>query len=1706
VQVVITSPRSAAEEQESALRYCVLGQIEVERDGVQVAIGGPQQRRLLGALLVQRDRVVSIDRLVEVLWRDTAPQGAARSTMTYVSRLRACLGDGAIATLGAGYRLERSAATCDADDFEALIAAAEHSLPDRAVECYEAALALWRGDPLGDVGDDWWALAEATRLRELRAVAREQRAAALVAIGHHARAIPDLEALALDEPGRERTVALLMQALHASGRPADALRCFRSFRAQLAEDTGFDPSPELVALDRSIAGGDALTGAVSMGRPLRGYVLHEVVGEGKFGRVYSATQPGTGRLVAIKAIRPDLADDAEFIRRFDAEAKLVARLEHPHVVPLYDYWREPGGAYLVFRLLTGGTAYESVVAGGPWSLAKVSRLVDEIGGALIVAHAAGVIHRDVRAANVLLDIEGAAYLSDFGIATSDGTFDVADDVHCFGWLAWELLSGAPSSGRTGSRPPALLGRVPNLPAGLDAVLVRATAHDAGYTSMAEFVLGWRAAVDTHDGAVTPMLSDERLAVDSARRLAAQRLARAEAAGVNPYKGLRAFDEADAAAFFGRSEAVDELVGLISSHRMVTVVGASGSGKSSVVRAGIVPRLRADGSTVVVMVPGDDPFAALRQLISEVATSALPSGEVAGVLGAVAGQLGDLVIVVDQLEECWTRTPEEARESFLAALVVAVEDRSLPVRVVTTVRADLLDRPLQHPLVGHLTSAATFVLGPMAAGELDDAIVLPAASGGVYFDDAVVAQLVAETTAQPGGLPLLQFALAELYDRRADGRIRADGLTALGGMTGAVGRRAESLYASLDKQGRTAARELFGRLVIPGDRAVDSRRRARLTELSPAAQAVASRFVDARLLVTDRDQSTREPTIEVAHEALLTRWDRLAGWIADDRRWLAQLQHLAAAARLWDEGGRLDGDLYRGSRLEAAIEAVDADGRTVSAVERDYVEAGRAARDADFVAARRTTRRLRGLLAGVAIALVFALVAGTVALIQRRRADDSAADAIAAAEGASIEALVGRAEAIRSTQRDTAALLAVEAFRMADTSRTRSALFGTFTNQIGSLDSHRIAQDFGPPGIVLPDGETALVALQDGRIRTYDLDTGTLGEPWELPGRRADPYPVLTSSADGRKVAQLPWTDDRGSAFTFGIFDVASGRLTTGRQPIAGQVSSATFSTDGQLVVAGVDFAGDGSSPGLALIEASSGEQLASFSTLDAPDVREPLRRTPVAAALPPDRFVVGSDGGTVWVLDRRLEVVETLRVPPYTSTWLQTIADGTVVGSGVHGVVRFDPQTGTVLWQQLDYAQTCVNMRVIEEAGGVFCGSRYGALAKRDLATGVVVGDLDAQNGGAGGPLWPARHGTELVNFGNNEPIVARWRLDGSGPITTLGPPGWAFDFLSPNGRHATVNHAERPANEDDQLSLDYDIVDTHTGRLVNAVDGILAPTWVDDDTIIGGIATDDGLRVAHVELQTGQATADGELLETAPDAVAYEPGKARMLLQFRNDDGSSTLWPLDVETGLRTEPTIRVDDLSWATPSVTGDRIAVTTSGGVVIYDGMTGEELGAIRGENIGEAYLTVADQLFVVTSGGELVLYDIDTFKPIRTFGGSLGFILEVTGTRDGSLIVTRDGDRSVSVYDVTTGIRLGAPIPIPADDELLGLSIAHDGSIIAFGGGIDNGYQVWDLNPQHWVGAACRLAGRNLTRQEWETNIGNLAAYRPTCPQFPPDASS
>ena len=388
---------------------------------------------------------------------------------------------------------------------------------------------------------------------------------------------------------------------------------------------------------------------------------------------------------------------------------------------------------------------------------------------------------------------------------------------------------------------------------------------------------------------------------------------------NPYKGLLAFGEADAALFFGREALTQQLLARLAEtgphHRFLAVVGPSGSGKSSLVKAGLVPALRrgalpgTDKWFVLDMVPGAHPFEELETALLRVAVNPpasllaqLQDGE-RGLLRAVRRTLppddgSELVLIIDQFEELFTLVPDrDVTACFLNALIAAVSDPRSPLRVIATLRADFYDRPLLYPGLSEVMQQRTEVVIPMTADELVRAIERPAARVGVGVEPELVAALVADVNEQPGALPLLQYTLSELFEERADGRLTLGAYRALGGISGALAQRADAVYDALDAPGQTAARALFSRLVTLGEGVEDTRRRVLRAEVEglsvtdgrpPTADGETENenasggrpsavgrpldaFGRARLLSFDRDPATRGPVSYThlrAHETVL----------------------------------------------------------------------------------------------------------------------------------------------------------------------------------------------------------------------------------------------------------------------------------------------------------------------------------------------------------------------------------------------------------------------------------------------------------------------------------------------------------------------------------------------------------------------------------------------------------------------------------------------------------------------------------------------------------------------------------------------------------------------------------------------------------------------------------------------------------------------
>jgi serine/threonine protein kinase/WD40 repeat protein len=894
------------------------------------------------------------------------------------------------------------------------------------------------------------------------------------------------------------------------------------------------------------------------GTVLRGYEVQDQIATGGFGAIYRAVQTSVGREVAIKVILPQFASQPDFIRRFETEARLIARLEHPHIVPLYDFWREPEGAYLVMRWFPAGSLREELEQ-GPASLDDVLTWIGQISAALSTAHQQGVIHRDLKPDNVLIDAERNAYLTDFGIAkvlettthlTTEGKapgspayaapeqakaepLSPHTDIYSLGVVLFELLTGEhPFPDLTPAQQlvkhiqeplPPLKDTKASLPSGLEAVIQQATAKPPAerYDTVAEMYAALQEAI-VEAGSQVELVSGSL---------------------VNPYKGLRAFQEADAADFYGREALVDQLLTELDDsrelHRFLAIVGPSGSGKSSLVKAGLIPAIKRGalpGSQnwyVLEMQPGPRPLEEL-----EIGLIGLATDPVAGLREQLerdehglfrAARIvlpkddTQLLLVIDQFEEIYTLVEDGQRIKHLMDLLhAAATDPRSRLRIVITIRADFYDRPLMFRGFGDLVSERHLSVVPLSSEELTSAIVSPAKAVGVSVTSDLIAEIVADVVEQPGALPLLQYAMTELFDRREDGSIKRGGYEAIGGVFGALGKRSEEVYSALSSESQEIARQLFLRLVTLGEGTEDTRRRVLRTEITSlweepaAAGMVIEAFGSSRLLSFDHDPISRDPTVEVAHEALIAEWERLRRWLDQSRADVRLQRLLSSAASEWTAS---DGDpsfLLRGTRLdqfeawaartEIALTQLERDFLDASLAERRARQAEEAERLAHEARLERRSRNVLRVLVGV-MAVAAAVGIGLAGLARSAQREAEIAQGVAEAEAllrATQQALAETESEARATQQN----IAEESSARAESEARRASARELAAFSLTAIESdpqlslllalQSIEQTYQKDGTVLPEAENALhLAVQGTADRLVLSSDGREARVWSI---------------------------------------------------------------------------------------------------------------------------------------------------------------------------------------------------------------------------------------------------------------------------------------------------------------------------------------------------------------------------------------------------------------------------------------------------------------------------------------------------------------------------------------------------------------------------------------------------------------------------------
>ena len=1146
----------------------------------------------------------------------------------------------------------------------------------------------------------------------------------------------------------------------------------------------------------------------------------------------------------------------------------------------------------------------------------------------------------------------------------------------------------------------------------------------------------------------------------------------------PYRGLLPFDAGDAESFFGREDDIAACLRRLRDTGVLSVVGPSGVGKSSLVRAGVVASLRGTGRPVLVTSPGTHPMESIAQLKPR----------------------GRQTLVVDQTEEAVTLCQDPAeRARYVAALALHVGSGG---PLVLALRADHLGDLAPYAELARVLEDGMYLLGPLSESGLRSAIEGPARRAGLRLEPGLVDLLVREVEGEPAALPLLSHVLRETWERREGPTLTVAGYRATGGIRQAVSRSAETLYDAMGATQRAQLRGLLLRLVMPTEDGDPVRARIPRAKVAvdPEHSHLVEQLVAARLISIDGE------SVQIAHESLVRVWPRLRGWLDDDLDGQRLFRHLAGAADAWQGMGRPDSELYRGTRLTRTLEWRDRAEPDLDEVEDAFLAASlalaRAEQRADEIRAareRRAARRFHGALAGVGMFLVLALVAGLLALrsehdAQRDRDRRAAAARLAEAR---------RASAMAAGQENiaTALLLAVEALRV-DTSAQAWDNLGAVLTRAGPLAG---VGDVGGTTMsmsVSPDGRRLAVGMPTHHMRVFD--TRTLERvPFATD---LQPTSMVMFSPDDRRlaVAVNQWTPDRQGPPRLDrqpvqLYDVPAGTLS--RRQLGGF-------TMGDSIEYAMDFSTDNHR--LATVVQHYDRDAGTFT---------------------------GRGLATVWDLARPARPLFRADVPEYATVALN--ADGSRLYAAMTGprpLRVYDVGSGRLLLARRSAAVSDLGAHVDLSPDGSTL-----AVTTRDRVMRLDAATLRARGPAMPGPgmglswfshdgrfilsvtgdhsvlVWDTLSGALLHRFGvdNGDLYAAQWSADDRAIYTTSGVDTAEADLLMrwrvdrgtrllrlgedtapPTGAGYDVS---LPGPEGRLLARMRDhrlwFVDTRSGHETArspeladlwgwrwSPDGRRFLTW-GPDGVLRAWDPETGRQLAHRR----------HYVETLP--VAFTPDGRR----FHVPDGAGRLETLAADTLRPVQPAVPLGTgvSSLLAHPTDGSVLALRIDGSVVRLEPTSGKVLAKAPAGMLsaqGTNWVFAPDGSTVATADvtGNLRLLDA---RSLRWAGPDSGapWGNDRDFAPDGSQIAAVRAGR-ISVWDGQTGAYV-ASLPLPANVGQVSIAYRPDSSglVIAAADG-----RTWtaDTRTDRWASRACAIAGRSLTRAEWRRFFPSRR-YHATC---------
>ncbi|MDJ0839023.1 MAG: CHAT domain-containing protein [Acidobacteriota bacterium] len=1129
------------------------------------------------------------------------------------------------------------------------------------------------------------------------------------------------------------------------------------------------------------------------------------------------------------------------------------------------------------------------------------------------------------------------------------------------------------------------------------------------------------------------------------------------ADVCPFRGLEVFREEDRGFFFGREAVTQRLHEHMMQHHFLAVLGPSGSGKSSVVQAGLIPLLHREGFQPVLFTPAASPCEelafALAPLFETNNRPAPPTGDLVERLNKREEELHYLIrelgrsgnsdpvcLVIDQFEEIFTlaRDQDEVAK-FLAGIWYALEHPSEDFAVVLTMRSDFLGKCAVWPDLDDYITEHMIQIKPMTQEELRRAVEEPARLTGLRFEAGLVDRMLEDLEGAAGELPLLEHALLELYERRRGKQLTSQAYSEIGGIEGALAKRAEGIYANLDEPGRKALAKMFTLCLIhPGEGAEDTRRRATREELSVAAGSRGDELLelltDARLLTSSVDEARNLVQIDVAHEALIRKWDRIKIWMAEGRDTARLLNQLRARTKTWMESGRHEDYLIHGGQLVQIREVAEREKEHIGALELQYVKecVAMVTRDA------RKRRMVRNVMAVLAV-LGTALAAIAFSLFRKadeagRRALEEKARVVQQTKEANYNlALAYRmsaGNALENGQPNQARLFALAGLSQDIPEARELPEPGTlfFDPRMSAGESLLFVTPALPElARVTASGQHLLLAGKDRVIRVMNangVQTAVLSGPrQEITDLAASPDGQWAAAATGGEVVHL--------------WQLTQNRYTALANEEKGRMHKAAFSPDGQWLAAGGE---DG-----------------------------------WVAVYP----LSGNNKPYVWGLRNGVQDLV-----------FDAAGKKLLIATG-NRIARMDPRSGK--WQTLPQAHgEAITTLALTTDGLLVSGDEAGKVVFRDSRSGK----LDNSQQLHGGPvltLAASVDGTQLVSTARDE--ILFWdsakrnarglAISGSLISAAMDPNGKLLGCRadgtllssdqSGNSVLEAVGHADAVAAVD--FSPDGKTIATasldHTVQLWD-LNGKKRPQILREHTgaVLDVAISPDGKLLAAASTDrtaTLWSIAEAKRLETFADhedivsSVAFSPdGKTLVTASF---DGTVRLRPLD---GSEAETlNLGQGKIGHVTFSKSGDLLAVTSGDHTVLLRPMeTGEPSSPLRGHTkrvAASAFAPDDRRLATASYDQTVIIWDVRTKQKVDQLTDHAGPVTDVQYSADGKHLVTSSNDRTVIIWDVydNGSVWLNKLLRGHAGD-VLGAAFAPDGRIVA-SVSLDKTMRLWDVRP-------------------------------------------